>query len=119
METVVQPPADAELHLLTQWGDPADSPRKRRAAVLSVLAHLVVVVALFSLPKGFFDPLPRPRVAEVQITPLIEPLTEFTQKAPNKGKINKEFDATELHPRPRIQIPMGLASATVPQAPRP
>jgi TonB family protein len=25
METVVQPPADAELHILTQWGDAADS----------------------------------------------------------------------------------------------
>ena len=117
METVVPPPADAELHILTQWGDAADRPRKRRAAVFSVLVHVAAVVTLFSLPKGLFEPLPR--TAQVQITPLIEPLTELTQNAPTKGKINKEFNATEMHPRPHIQIPMGLPSVTLPQAPRP
>jgi TonB family protein len=116
METVVQPPADAELHILTPWGDAADRPRKRRAAFFSVLVHVAAVVTLFCLPKGFFEPLPR--TAQVQITPLIEPLTELTQNAPNKGKLNKEFNATELHPRPRIQVPMGLPFA-LPQAPRP
>ena len=74
METVVQPPADADLHILTQWGDAADAPRKRRAAVFSVLAHVVAVVTLFTLPKGLF--VPPPQMAQVQITPLIEPLTE-------------------------------------------
>ena len=119
METVVPPPADAELHILTPWGDAADRPRKRRAAVFSVLVHVAAVVTLFSLPKGFF--VPPPRTAQVQITPLIEPLTELTQNAPNKGKLNKEFNATELHPRPRIQVPMGLPSVTMPQpaAPKP
>jgi TonB family protein len=117
METVVQPPSDAELHILTQWGDAADSPRKRRAAVFSILVHVAAVVTLFSLPKGLF--VPPPQVAEVRITPLIEPLTDLTQNAPTKGKINKEFNATELNPRPRIQIPMGLPSVTLPQAPRP
>src|ERR1035437_8568042 len=117
METVVQPPSDAELHILTQWGDAADSPRKRRAAVFSILVHVVAVVTLFSLPKGLF--VPPPQVAAVRITPLIEPLTDLTQNAPTKGKINKEFNATELNPRPRIQIPMGLPSVTLPQAPRP
>jgi len=117
METVVQPPAGAELHILTEWGDAADRPRKRRAAFFSVLVHVAAVVTLFSLPKGFFEPLPR--TAQVQITPLIEPLTELTQNTPNKGKLNKEFNATELHPRPRIQVPMGLPSVTLPQAPQP
>jgi TonB family protein len=117
METVVQPPSDAELHILTQWGDAADSPRKRRAAVFSILVHVVAVVTLFSLPKNLF--VPPPQVAEVRITPLIEPITDLTQNAPTKGKINKEFNATELNPRPRIQIPMGLPSVTLPQAPRP
>jgi TonB family protein len=79
--------------------------------------HVVAVVTLFSLPKGLF--VPPPQTAEVRITPLVEPLTELTQNAPNKGKINKEFDATELHPRPHIQIPMGLPAVTMPQAPRP
>jgi len=46
------------------------------------------------------------------------PLTELTQNMPNKGKLNKEFNATELHPRPRIQVPHGPASVTMPQASR-
>jgi TonB family protein len=117
METVVPPPADAELHILTEWGDAADTPRKRRAAVFSILVHVAAVVILFTLPKGFF--VPPPQTAEVRVTPLIEPLTELTQNAPNKGKINKEFNATEMHPRPRIQVPMGLPSAALPQAPHP
>jgi len=117
METVVQPPGGAELHILTEWGDAADRPRKRRAAALSVVAHVVVVVTLFSLPKDLF--VPAPRTASVQITPLIEPPTELTQNAPTKGKVDKEFNATEMHPRPRIQIPMALPSVAVPQAPRP
>jgi TonB family protein len=117
METVVQPPADAELHILTEWGDAADTPRKRRAAVFSVLVHVAAVVTLFCLPKGLF--VPPPQTAQVRITPLIEPLTELTQNTPTKGKVNKEFNATELHPRPHIQVPMGLPSVTLPQAPRP
>jgi TonB family protein len=117
METVVRPPAEAEIHILTEWGDASDSPRKRRAAVFSVLVHVAAVVTLIALPKGLFES--PPRTAQVQITPLIEPLTELTQNAPTKGKITKEFNATELHPRPRIQIPMGLPSVTMPQAPQP
>jgi TonB family protein len=116
METVVPPPSDAEVHILTQWGDAIDRPRKRRAAVFSVLVHVAAVATLFSLPKSLF--VPPPQMAQFQITPLVEPLTELTQNAPNKGKINKEFNATELHPRPRIQVPMGLPFA-LPQAPRP
>jgi TonB family protein len=115
METVVQPPAGAEIHILTDWGDAADRPRKRRAAVLSVVAHVAVVVTLFSLPKGLFEPVLH--TAAVQITPLIEPLTELTQNAPTKGKVNKEFDATEMHPRPRLQIPMVLPAASLPARP--
>jgi TonB family protein len=62
--------------------------------------------------------MPPPQTAQVQVTPLIEPLTELTQNTPTKGKVNKEFNATELHPRPRIQVPMGMPFA-LPQAPQP
>jgi TonB family protein len=117
METVVQPPADAELHLLTEWGDPAARSRRRKAALLSVLGHAAAITALVWLPAGLLEP--PPRTTEVRVTPLIEPLTELTQKAPNKGKVSKEFDAAEVRSRPRIQIPAGLLSTTRPQAPRP
>jgi TonB family protein len=123
METVAQPPADADLQLLTQWGDPASRSRSREAAILSVAVHAAVIALLAFLPGDIFfsESNRRPETAQVKriITPLIEPLTELTQKAPNKGKVNKEFNATELKPRPNIQIPQGPPSTTRPRALQP
>jgi TonB family protein len=119
METVVPPPADAELHLLTEWGDPAGRSRTREAAVLSVLAHVAVIVTLFTAPPGLMESRPPQKTAARVITPLIEPLTELTQKAPNKGKVSKDFDASELRPRPQIQVPQGQISTTRPRAAQP
>ena len=119
MDTVGQPPADADLHLLTDWSDPSGQSRTRRAAVLSVLVHVIVLAALALLPESVFFSAPPPvETAEVHkiVTPLIEPLTELTQKAPTKGKVNKEFNATDLKPRPNIQIPAGPPSTSRPKA---
>ena len=125
METVAQPPADAELQLLTQWGDPTAAARSRKAGVLSVLIHVAVITLIVLLP----DELPKAPEQETphHITPLIEPLTPLTQKAPNKGKVSKEFNATEMHPRPRLMAPAGppiepkpwMARAPVPPPPAP
>jgi TonB family protein len=122
METVATPPADAELHLLTEWGDRNSRVRWREASVVSVLVHLAGIVVLMSLPAGFLDgPPPRRAAPQVHriITPLIEPLTEFTQKAPNKGKVAKELDVAALQPRERIRAPQAPPSTTRPQAARP
>ncbi|MGA3072702.1 MAG: energy transducer TonB, partial [Bryobacteraceae bacterium] len=51
-----------------------------------------------------------------QITPLIEPPTELTQKAPNRGPIAKEVTVEALEPRPRIQIPNSPPSTARPAA---
>ena len=119
METVAQPPADADLHLLTDWSDASGTSRTRKAAILSVLVHVVVLTALAFLPESaFFSSPPPVEDAELHkvVTPLIEPLTELTQKPPTKGKVNKEFNATDLKPRPNIQIPAGPPSTTRPKA---
>jgi TonB family protein len=100
MDTVVQPPADAELHLLTEWGDPAQRGRTRTAGVLSVLAHAAVIATLVLLPSDFLSTPPPVQVVHRTITPLVEPLTALTQKAPNVGKVAKEFHV-EVPPRPR------------------
>jgi TonB family protein len=100
----------AELHLLTSWEQ--DPGRVRRARLLSVAAHIAAVVALFLMPRGLMQ---APRRAE-QITPLIEPPTELTQKAPNKGPIAKEVTVEALQPHPRIQIPNSPPSTTRPEA---
>jgi len=112
METLVRSSVEdpAELHLLTIWEQ--DPGRVRKARLLSVAAHVAAIVALALMPRSLMQ---SPRRAE-QITPLIEPPTELTQKAPNKGPIAKEVTVEALEPRPRIQIPNSPPSTTRPEA---
>jgi TonB family protein len=119
METVGPPPADVELHLLTEWGDPAAPDRMRKAAVLSVLAHIAVITMLALVPADVLAP--RRNLPEMRpiVTPLVEPLTELTQPNPNKGKLSKQIDIASLQPRLRIQTPRAAPSTTREQAPRP
>jgi TonB family protein len=122
METVVKPAADAELNLLTEWGDGNSRLRWREASVASVLVHIAAITLLMSLPAGFLDgPPPRHAAPQIHriITPLTEPLTEFTQKAPNKGKIAKELDVAALQPRERLKAPQEALSTSRPRASRP
>lgn len=117
METVAQPPPDAELHLLLDWKEPGRSERTRTAAIGSLIAHVLIIAILMALP-AYVPPAPERETHRI-VTPLIEPLTELTQKAPNTAKVTKEFNAREAEPRPRIQIPQGAPSTTRPAAPRP
>ncbi|HEV3196252.1 MAG TPA: TonB family protein [Bryobacteraceae bacterium] len=110
METVVQPPADVELNLLTDWGDPDLAPRTRNAAILSVAVHAAIIVTLAVLPPAVVQRPPETAQVHHTITPLIDPPTELTQKAPNTGKVSKEFNAAEVEARPRIQIPAAMPS---------
>ena len=127
METVVQPPADAELHLLTDWGDPGAAARRSQAAVATVLLHVLVVTGLIFLPADFLESHPPPEEAPKIVTPLIEPPTLLTQKAPNHGKISKEFDAREEAPRKALVLPpspppvpkLTPRPAVIPAAPTP
>jgi len=113
METLARPSVEdpSELHLLTHWGQ--DRGRVREAGVLSVAAHVAAIVALILMPRSLMQP---PRRVETQITPLIEPPTELTQKAPNKGPIAKEVTVEALQPRPRIKIPHSPPSTRRPAA---
>jgi protein TonB len=123
METVGRPQADIELHLLTEWGESGYGSRKPASVVwislsggaLSLLLFLGVAAALAWAPAGVLNPLGP--AAKRLVMPLIEPLTELTQKAPNVGKINKEFTTPEIAPRARIFIPPGPSAP--PPEPRP
>ena len=117
METVAPSPADAELNLLTEWGDPNARNRFRRAGVLSVAVHVIGITVLVLLPNE--APRPIEQTVIHHVTPLIDPpLTHLTQNTPNQNKVIKEFNATEMQPRPRIQIPQSLPSTTRPAAQR-
>ena len=119
METVGPPLDDVELHLLTEWGDPASRGRSGVARVASVLIHVAGILLILLLPSDFLSSPPEPVRARHIVTPLVEPLTEFTQPTPTKGKITKEIDMAALQPRERIQMPKAAPSTTRPMAPRP
>jgi TonB family protein len=65
------------------------------------------------MPRSVLSPSRR---ENSHFTPLIEPPTELTQRAPNKGKITKEITADAVLARPRIQIPPSPPSTTRPAA---
>ncbi|MGO4884660.1 MAG: energy transducer TonB [Bryobacteraceae bacterium] len=112
METLARPSVEdpAELHLLTSWQQ--DTGRVRKAGFLSVLAHVAGIVALLLMPHSLIEP---PRHEE-QITPLIEPPTDLTQKAPNKAPIAKEVTVEGLQATRRMQIPNSPPSTSRPPA---
>jgi TonB family protein len=113
METVVSPPADEELHLLTEWGDPNARARSRKAAIGSIAVHAAIIGLLINLPSSTFEP--QTREVSQRVTPLLLPPDEPTQKAPNKGKITKEFDARTEAPRQALALP----PSPPPMAPQP
>src|SRR5947208_1091641 len=70
METLVHSSVNgpAELNLLTSWEQ--DPRRFRKAGVLSVIAHVAVIVGLLLVPRGALAP--PARHVETHITPLIQ-----------------------------------------------
>jgi TonB family protein len=113
METVVKTPVEPELNLLTQWYDPADADRRRRAAIATVIVHAAALTILFLLPESFFEEKRIPDVVR-HITPIFEPLTRLTQKAPNTAKASKEFSVQQSQARPHPPAP-----APAPAGPKP
>ena len=116
METAVKEPVDAELHLLTVWEEPGSAARWRTAVIAAILLHIVAITVLMLLPESFLSP-PLLQEATRVVTPLIEPPTRLTQKAPNQGKVMQEFETRASVERPRVKIPTPPAPA--PEAPRP
>lgn len=115
METVVRPQVDDELHLLTEWGDPYGRARTRQAAVATIFLHAALITILITLPEGTYQ-RPEPEPPPHRVTPLVlPPPTELTQRAPNKGKVTKEFDARAEAPQRAVNTP----PARPPSAPRP
>src|SRR5579863_6302310 len=119
METVGPPPVDEDLNLLTDWGDPNARTRTPKAVAGSILFHILAITLLMHLPSGSNEP-PAPEEKPHIVTPLVLPPTELTQKAPNKGKITKEFDAREEAPRHAVNAPPSAPPvAPTPATPRP
>ncbi len=115
MEAVEVQQKTEDVRLLLAWDTAADQARSRRAGTLSIITHAVGLLILLSLPTQVFRPPQTHRI----VTPLVFPLKEPTQKAPNTEKIAKSFNVESLLPRPEVQAPVGRPSTTRPRALRP
>ncbi|MDQ6664604.1 MAG: TonB family protein [Acidobacteriota bacterium] len=119
METVVERHTDEDLQLLLRWKRDDDPGRSRNAAAISLLVHALLIGGLAVIPGSQVDaPRPVARTRRI-LTPLFDPPTELTQKAPTKGKITKEITAEMIPDRPRIQAPAPAAKRGMPAPPAP
>jgi TonB family protein len=116
MEAVEVPQKTEDVRLLLAWDTAADQARSRRAGTFSIITHIVAIVILFSLPHEVFRP---PVETRRIVTPLVFPLKEPTQKAPNTGKVSKSLTVEGLLPRQNVKLPESRPSTTRPRALQP
>lgn len=101
------PVSGPALDLYPQWREPLTSRRVARAAIGSLIFHVVAIAVFVSLPDV------EQHTTATVITPTIRKVTplympkffEPTQKAPNQGKITRELDVRSIEPAPRPQAP--------------
>jgi TonB family protein len=122
METLAPPDSaspdtEPELHLLLARDPTGDWRRWRLAAIVSVVWHFVLLIALLLMPGASNERIYEQRPITL-VTPLYIP-TELTQKAPNKGKISKELTAESIPERPRLKAPSPAPAKRVPPPPPP
>jgi TonB family protein len=81
---------------------PVESPLIRAQAI-SVALHVVAAILLMVLPWDSFQPqaIPYKELPEVtrHVTPLVAPPAVLTQRAPNRGRVGREFDLESLLPQ--------------------
>jgi TonB family protein len=81
------------------------SPREwRRAGIGSVVVHVVVLTVLLSMPRSAPDDRPE-REPLRRVTPLVDPPTRLTQKAPNKHPLSPEITASVEAPPVSVPKP--------------
>ena len=115
METLARPDnanpdTEPELQLLLERDYADDWRRWKRAAVGSAVIHVIAVLVALAIPDSPVNSRNVPPPFVVHITPLYIP-TEFTQKAPNKGKISKELTAEAIQARPKLRAPAPAPAA--------
>lgn len=95
------------LDLYPEWREPITSRRLARAAIGSIVFHIIAITVFLSLPdveQHSSATIINPTIRRV--TPLYLPkFFEPTQTAPNQGKITRELDVRSAEPAPRPQAP--------------
>jgi TonB family protein len=120
-----------ELRLFVEAGQGLGGPRKQAWAA-SLALHAAILALLMTVSPARTTILRAPAILLERATPLVAPPSEtapLTQRAPNVGKVGREFDLESLLPRPRLRMPPGgfrlppgpaeraVASAALPEPP--
>ncbi len=119
MQIEAQAHPENDIALLLDWHERDISSRVMRSVIVSASLHFLVLILLITAPVSWTTSrrsAEESRVAR-RVTPLIAPRFELTQKAPNRGKIDKEVDLESLLPKPRINLARAAPKAAPPPAP--
>ncbi len=73
----------------------------QRAAIGTAIIHAVLVLALISVPRSYDEPVPTREIPH-RVTPLVDPPTRLTQKAPNRKPLSTEISVAPALPTPRV-----------------
>ena len=118
-ESVAEAP---QPRFLLEW-EHRTSRHWATVGVTSAVIHAVLIV-LAVFVTGLPAPVrraPRIEVVDVRrnVTPLVAPPLELTQRAPNKNALSKEFNISALQPREsKLSLPAPGAAALPKQIPR-
>ena len=107
-----------ELNLYPQYQTRESDVRAWWARAISVVLHLSVVCLFAFTPLGGVRVHDINRIVGEFKNPvrLIAPPSLLTQKAPNRGKVGKEFNLRSLMPRPPAFIPPSVAPGGPPSS---
>jgi TonB family protein len=72
-----------------------------RAALGTAVIHLILILGLIAVPRSFEEPVPTRDIPH-RVTPLVDPPTRLTQKAPNRKPLTTEISVAPVAPSPRV-----------------
>ena len=108
MEALARPSQESGPHEvpILDWPGLQQPPIRNRAWAGSLLAHVVLIAAIFLTPAGTWQPGPSRQLRTGTV--LIAPPIEMTQTAPNRNRVGKEFSLDNLLPRPPVRVPAAV-----------
>jgi len=112
------PDAQNPPELVLEWPGLTRPAVRGRAFAISVLLHAVGLAVLLLLGGAAVAP-ESPSHGFTSSTVLVAPPIEFTQTAPNRAKIGKEFSLDNLAPRPALRAPLAIPHLAPPAPPEP
>ncbi len=123
MAALTRPPDNrTPPELVLEWPSLKRPAVRGPAFAISVLLHAAAVVVLALTGAGSV-PVESPGNGFRSSTVLVAPPMDFTQTAPNRAKIGKEFSLDNLAPRPALRAPptippLARKMASLPEAPK-